>query len=62
MPRFRSEVMALLAAAATYAPHLYHEVHDWMFMGAIVVALSIGPAIAAVRHRMWRRQVLSAFR
>jgi hypothetical protein len=48
--------------AIPFTPHLYHQLHDWIFMGAIVVAFAIPQIVAMIRHRSWRHQVMSAFR
>jgi hypothetical protein len=48
--------------AVPAAVQLYQQAHDWMFMGAIVVAFAIPELIARHRYRRWRRDVLSACR
>jgi hypothetical protein len=54
--------MHMLAELQPYAFHPFHQLHDWLFMGAIVVAFAIPEVVASIRRRQWRRQVLSAFR
>ena len=51
-----------MASASAYVPHLHHQVHDWCYMLGLVVAFSVPAAIAEIRHRLWRRRVMSAFR
>ncbi len=41
---------------------LHHQLHDWLYMAAIVVAFAIPETAALIRRRIWRRQVLAAFR
>lgn len=51
-----------MAVASAYVPHLYHQVHDWCYMLALVAVFSAPALIAKIRHRLWRRRVMSAFR
>ncbi len=48
--------------AIPFTPHLFHQLHDWLFMAALVLAFAPPQLGAMLRHRMWRRRVLSAFR
>lgn len=51
-----------MAQIHPYAVHLFQELHDWLFMGAIVVAFAIPEIVGSVRRRRWRRDVLAACR
>jgi hypothetical protein len=48
--------------AVPAAVHLYQQPHDWLIMGAIVVAFAIPELISRLRYRRWRRDVLAACR
>jgi hypothetical protein len=52
----------MIAEVQPYAVHLYHQLHDWLFMGAIVVAFAIPEIVALAGRRRWRRDVLAACR
>ncbi|GEM_PF-4108053 len=54
--------MIVLDVASTVAPGLANQLHDWLTMVGIAIVISIPSLVAAVRHRMWRRRVLSACR
>jgi hypothetical protein len=56
------EVMIVLDVASTVAPGLANQLHDWLTMVGIAIVISIPTVVATVRHRMWRRRVLSACR
>jgi hypothetical protein len=52
----------MFADIQPYTVHLYHQLHDWLFMGGLVVAFAIPEVGALVRRRRWRRDVLAACR
>jgi len=52
----------VLQAASTVAPGLANQLHDWLTMAGIAIVVSIPSVVAAVRHKIWRRRVLSACR
>jgi hypothetical protein len=56
-----TEVVGVLSAAL-YVQHLYHSVGDWCIMALLVVVMAAPAAVQAIRHRRWRKQVMSAFR
>ncbi|MFB3738490.1 MAG: hypothetical protein ACE14W_05955 [Candidatus Velamenicoccus archaeovorus] len=39
-----------------------NQFHDLCYVGGLILLFAIPQAVVMVRHRMWRRQVLSAFR
>ncbi len=54
--------MVVLDTASTVAPGLANQLHDWLAMAGLAIAVSVPSVVASVRHRMWRRRVLSACR
>jgi hypothetical protein len=52
----------VFAAAVRYVPHLYQQLHDWLFMAGLVILFAIPSAVAGIRRHVWRRRVMSAFR
>ncbi|MGZ4147914.1 MAG: hypothetical protein ACXVPL_09435 [Actinomycetota bacterium] len=45
-----------------YTVHLFHQLHDWLYMLGIVAAFAVPEIIAMIRLHRWRRAVLAAFR
>jgi divalent metal cation (Fe/Co/Zn/Cd) transporter len=52
----------VIAIAHPYVFHPYQKPHDWLIMGLIVLAFALPEAVSRIRHRIWRRRVLSACR
>jgi hypothetical protein len=45
---------------ALFAPA--HELHDWIYMGLLAAAFLGAELVSRLRHRRWKRAVMSAFR
>jgi hypothetical protein len=42
--------------------HCANQLHDFCYMAGLVALFAIPQLVVTIRHRRWRRQVLSAFR
>ena len=52
----------MVALLAVWTPHLYQQLHDWVAIGALIAFFASFQIVANIRHRLWRRRVLSACR
>jgi hypothetical protein len=56
------EVTDMVALLSVWTPHLYHQLHDWFAIVALILFFASFEFVAMIRHALWRRRVLSACR
>ena len=52
----------MVALLSVWTPHLYHQLHDWFAIVALILFFASFEFVAMIRHALWRRRVLSACR